>query len=98
MSNLDNIIYLDASTQPPLSDDIMKILNSKFIENLRQQRNQLLVESDKYLLPDYPITSNNLSLMKQYRQALRDYMNLPEVMNYSYSCNIQLPDLPKFPF
>ena len=90
MSNLDNIIYLDASTQPPLTDDIMKILNSQFIENLRQQRNQLLVESDKYLLPDFPITSNNLTLIKEYRQQLRDYMNIPEVVNSP------LPSFPKY--
>jgi len=90
MSNLDNIIYLDASTQPPLTDDIMKILNSQFIENLRQQRNQLLVESDKYLLPDFPITSNNLTLIKEYRQQLRDHMNIPEVINSP------LPSFPKY--
>ena len=91
MSNLDNIIYLDASTQPPLTDDIMKILNSQFIENLRQQRNQLLVESDKYLLPDFPITSNNLTLIKEYRQQLRDYM---ELINDITS----IPEMPQFPF
>ena len=90
MSNLDNIIYFDASTQPPLTDDILKILNSQFIENLRQQRNQLLVESDKYLLADFPITSNNLTLIKEYRQQLRDYMNIPEVVNSP------LPSFPKY--
>jgi len=91
MSNLDNIIYLDASTQPPLTDDILKILNSQFIENLRQQRNQLLVESDKYLLPDFPITSNNLTLIKEYRQKLRDYMSLLDDIT-------SIPEMPHFPF
>lgn len=49
---------------------------------LRNQRNQLLEETDKYVLPDYPITSENLQLIKQYRQALRDFTSnnyvLPE--------------------
>lgn len=49
---------------------------------LRNQRNQLLAETDKYVLPDYPITSENLQLIKQYRQALRDFTSnnyvLPE--------------------
>ena len=73
-------------------DDFVKI----FIK--REERNKLLNESDKFMLPDYPITSNNLILIKDYRQQLRDYMDLPDVINYDYSCNIPLPDLPKPPF
>ena len=38
-------------------------------------RNQLLAESDKYLLPDFPITPENLELIKQYRRELRDFTN-----------------------
>lgn len=36
-------------------------------------RNQLLAESDKYVLVDFPITPENLILIKQYRQQLRDF-------------------------
>lgn len=36
-------------------------------------RNQLLAESDKYMLSDFPITPNNLELIKQWRQQLRDF-------------------------
>ena len=64
----------------------------------RNFRDQLLVKSDKYLLSDYPITSSNLTLIKDYRQSLRDYMDLPEIVNYDYSSNIPLPDFPSFPF
>ena len=35
---------------------------------IRNIRNQLLADSDKYLLLDYPISSNNLILVKDYRQ------------------------------
>ena len=52
---------------------------------LRNQRNQLLSASDKYVLPDYPIVSSNLELVKVYRQQLRDYMGLES--NYNSSCN-----------
>ena len=38
-------------------------------------RNQLLLETDKYLLPDFPITPENLEIVKTYRQALRDFTN-----------------------
>lgn len=63
----------------------------------RENRNQLLKESDKYLLPDYPITPEKLELVKEYRNKLRDYMNLPEVKNYNSSINPNLPNLPNLP-
>ena len=52
-----------------MDDDFITILFK------RENRNQLLKESDKYLLPDYPITPENLELIKTYRQQLRDYMD-----------------------
>lgn len=61
----------------------------------RYERNKLLDDSDKYLLPDYPITSSNLDLIKQYRQQLRDYMDLEGVKNYNF--NSIIPDFPQFP-
>ena len=63
-----------------------------------QNRNQLLSASDKYVLPDYPIVSSNLELVKVYRQQLRDYMGLEQVVNYNSSCNIPLPSFPQLPF
>lgn len=71
-------------------DDFVKI----FIK--REERNKLLNESDKFMLCDYPITENDLAKIKEYRQALRDYMDLPDII--SYSSNIPLPEFPKFPF
>ena len=71
-------------------------MNDNLIVSIqRQERNKLLNESDKYILPDYPITSNNLILVKQYRQNLRDYMD-----NSYFSSNIILPfpDFPTLPF
>ena len=43
--------------------------------NLIFTRNRLLAESDKYVLVDYPITPENLELIKQWRQQLRDFTN-----------------------
>ena len=54
-----------------------------YIKNLRQNRNQLLTASDKYVLPDYPIVSSNLELVKTYRQQLGYYMNTDQVINYN---------------
>ena len=39
---------------------------------VRNQRNQLLKNSDIYVLQDFPITPQNLIIIKTYRQALRD--------------------------
>ena len=39
---------------------------------VRQKRNQLLKNSDIYVLQDFPITPQNLIIIKTYRQALRD--------------------------
>ena len=61
----------------------------------RNERNRLLNDSDKYLISDYPISSSNLELVKQYRQDLRNYMNLPELINYN--SNVILPNMPTFP-
>lgn len=53
---------------------------------LKNQRNLILNETDKYLIPDYPITPENLIIVKEYRQALRDF-----TLN-----NYVLPDKPDF--
>jgi len=69
-----------------------------YLNMRKEQRNQLLADSDKYLLLDFPISSNNLILVKDYRQKLRDYMDLPEVKNYNYASTTPIPDFPQFPF
>jgi len=61
----------------------------------KEERNKLLADSDKYLLLDVPISSNNLILVKDYRQKLRDYMDLDQIINYN--SNIPIPDFPTFP-
>lgn len=39
---------------------------------LRNKRNILISDTDKYLLPDYPISEEKLAEMKEYRNSLRD--------------------------
>lgn len=41
----------------------------------RAERDNLLAQTDKYMLPDFPITEEKLAQYKAYRQYLR---NLPE--------------------
>ena len=69
-----------------------------YLNMRKEERNKLLTDSDKYLLLDFPISSNNLILVKDYRQKLRDYMDLSEVKNYNYASTTPIPDFPQFPF
>jgi hypothetical protein len=54
--------------------------------SLKNTRNQLLEKTDKYLLPDFPITPEQLEIIKTYRQQLRDFTNNNYIM----------PDKPDF--
>jgi len=54
--------------------------------SLKKKRNSILGETDKYLLPDFPITPEQLEIVKQYRQALRDFTNN----------NYEMPEKPDF--
>lgn len=38
----------------------------------RIKRDSFLMETDYYLMPDYPISAADLTLVKTYRQSLRD--------------------------
>ena len=47
---------------------------------LKNTRNLILGETDKYLLPDFPITPEQLEIVKEYRQKLRDFTNNDYIM------------------
>lgn len=58
--------------------------------NLRAQRNQLLLDSDKYVLPDYPHkTEEQRQAWLDYRQALRDITT-----NLDSPYNVVFPEKP----
>ena len=64
----------------------------------RNQRNQLLTKTDKYLLQDFPISLENKMVILTFRQQLRDFMNLDEVKNYDYTVNgNEFPEIPELP-
>ena len=74
MSN-DTVILLDDGGTLPSDDDInaeiIIIKNIYAFEQLRSIRNNLLTSSDKYMLVDFPITSEQKELWITYRQTLR---------------------------
>jgi hypothetical protein len=72
-------------------------INSTYITFLRNARNQLLKDTDVYLIQDYPIINDDLVLIKDYRQCLRDFMGSSNVIYYDYRYNSIPPDFPPFP-
>ena len=54
------------------------LLSNKMM--MKQSRNGILNQTDKYMLSDFPITPEQLELVKQYRQALRDFTNNDYIM------------------
>jgi len=55
-------------------DDEMKLLMNKGVKQSRkEQRDKLLIESDKYVLVDYPISLENKTLILNYREDLRNF-------------------------
>lgn len=50
----------------------------KMQEEARKVRNQLLEQTDKFLLADYPITDSEREQYKAYRSYLRDYPQTEE--------------------
>lgn len=81
-----------------MDEDYIKRITEQYLNTRREERNKLLAQSDKYLIADFPITPENLELVKQYRQQLREYMNLEEVINYNYYNETPIRSFPDFPF
>lgn len=71
--------------QNPEPDDSM------VAEAIRDKRNNLISETDYYLMPDYPSNPQNLEELKVYRQALRD---VPK--QEGFPRDVRWPDVPKF--
>ena len=56
----------------------------------RAERDNLLAQTDKYMLPDFPITGEKLAQYKAYRQYLRD---LPEQAGFP---NVEIMTFEKY--
>ena len=57
-------------------------LESVRLSFIREKRNRLLLESDIYMVSDYPITDEKREEWKVYRQQLRDMpLNAENVYN-----------------
>lgn len=68
-----------------INNELLNLINK-----IRNIRNLLLLSTDKYLLSDYPITNEELLIIKQYRTDLRNYIN----NNYDNFLTYKFYDLP----
>ena len=77
--------------------DIVAYKN-EMLFNARHKRNQLLRESDLYMIQDYPINDYQRSLIINYRKELRNYFQTSRVINFTFTLeNQELPPLATFP-
>jgi hypothetical protein len=54
------------------------LLSNKMM--MKQTRNSILNQTDKYMLSDFPISPEQLEIVKQYRQKLRNFTNNDFIM------------------
>jgi hypothetical protein len=66
-----------------------------FIDKIRIIRNELLNATDKFMLSDYPISPEDLEIVKKYRNDLRDYMFSNNLNVMALTIN-DLPIAPSF--
>jgi hypothetical protein len=69
-----------------LTDEMKTLMDNKYIEIRKEEQNKLLMESGKYVLPDFPIILENKMLILNYHEDLRNF-------NYS-DFSLTLPQFP----
>ena len=70
--------------------------NEHFLKRARNIRNELLNRTDKYLLSDYPISLEQQMKIKEYRQALREFINNNKDKYLNGQAQIDFPPQPDF--
>ena len=71
--------------------------NEHFLRRARNIRNELLNKTDRYMLQDYPnLTPEQLNEIKDYRQALRDFININKDKFLNGQAQIDFPPQPNF--
>lgn len=84
-----------SNIEPPSKLPTIEYIQNQHIQLMRNQRNQLLEKTDKYILSDFPLTVDKKDEVKAYRQALRDYFMRDDVVNWVFTFENQYP--PDFP-
>ncbi|WP_312562110.1 tail fiber assembly protein [Anaerospora sp.] len=68
-----NSYILNVQTGKPIKKTPNIPTTEERLSTIRSKRDQLLIQSDKYMLVDYPISKTSQVQWKVYRQELRDF-------------------------
>ena len=71
------------------------INNAHFLKRARNIRNELLNQTDKYILSDYPISVEQQMKIKLYREELRNFINNNEIKILAGE-KVEFPPQPDF--
>jgi hypothetical protein len=67
----ETLEWHDMTKPKPTQDELKQLWNDLLKDEMREERNKLLKESDYTVLPDFP--SSNKQAWFDYRQQLRDF-------------------------
>ena len=71
-------VYAETETEIVQSWEEVVVSEEDKAQTLRNVRDSLLAETDKTMLPDYPVTDEEREKYKAYRQYLRDIPQNPD--------------------
>ena len=101
-NNYNNIVWTDTTQTKPTEEEIISKINELNTilgwEILRIERNKLLKETDKYMVSDFPHSSESKkNEWITYRQLLRNLPSTqtPELDNFGDLINITWPTKPE---
>ena len=76
--NGGNLISVSLGDGTYRLEEIPAPTTEELAQEKRAERDNLLAQTDKYMLPDFPITDEEREQYKAYRQYLRDVPEQPE--------------------
>ena len=81
-STWESIVFPEGYEKPPkeaFEAKLQELIDAQPLKELRTKRNQVLDETDKYIVADYPhATPEARQTWLEYRQALRDLPTVTE--------------------
>ena len=82
-NDYDQLIWYDTKIPKPTLEELTtkyeELVTAQPLKELRKERDTLLTQTDKYVIPDWPHTSvESANAWVTYRQALRDLPSVTE--------------------
>ena len=81
-STYESIVFPEGYEKPPKEEfeaKLQELMAAQPLKDLRKERDTLLTQTDKYVIPDWPHASvESANAWVTYRQALRDLPSVTE--------------------